>query len=282
MGSNNAYMPLVPAAIGKSRRMQRIFSDSDKCVIVPLDDSLISYSREGLLSLKDKIYDIQLAKPNGILCYEGTASLITAYDIPLIINVTASTMRSAYTNKVLISCVENALRLDASAVAVHINISSKYESDMLRNLGIISSECNKYGVPLMVITYPRTEDKNGDDNYEILKINNNEEYTRLVSHCVRVAFELGADIIKTQYTGSEDSFREVVKAGVCKPVVIAGGSHSTEEVLYDVVQSVISAGGAGVSIGRNVFNRPNSSEIINRIKKIVFSSKEDLKHDILH
>jgi len=277
MKSSNIYAALVPATIGKLRRLNRIFPSSDKCIIVPIDDSLISYAHEGLTSLQDKILDIQSARPNGILCYEGTALLIHDFHVPIIINITASTIHSSHTNKVLISCVENALRCDASAVAVHINISSKYESEMLRNLGVVSSECNKYGMPLMVIAYPRREGDNDDDNYEELKNVDNEAYTHLVSHCVRVAFELGADIIKTQFTGSVDSFREVVKAGVNKPVLIAGGKFTTEESLYKMVQDAMTAGGAGVSIGRNVFNRNNSSEIIDNIKGIVFSCGDEVQ-----
>lgn len=270
MSIEHIYTYSGPSTIGKLRRIHRIFPDSSRCVIVPLDDSLISYTHEGLVSLQDKITDIQSASPNGILCYEGTASLISDFDIPLIINITASTIHSSHTNKVLISSVEKALCCDASAVAVHINVSSKYESEMLKILGDVSSECHKYGMPLMVIIYPRKEKDFGDDNYDELKSNDNERYTRLVSHCARIAFELGADIIKTQYTGTAESFREVIKAAVNKPVLIAGGKFVSEDALYEMVQGAISAGGAGVSIGRNVFNRVNSHEIIKKIKSIVF------------
>jgi len=264
-----------PAMLGKMRRINKIFTNSNKCVIVPLDDSLISYSHNGLASLKEKISDIQRATPNGILCYQGTASLITDLSIPLILNITASSVNSAHTNKVLVSSVEEALKYDASAVAVHINISSKYESEMLRNIGKISTECQRNGMPLLIITYPRKESASGDDNYEELKKNDASKYTKLVSHCVRIAFELGADIIKTQYTGSAESFREVIAAAVNKPVLIAGGKFIDEQSLYEMVRGAISAGGAGVSIGRNIFNRENSKSIISEIKRIVFVQEED-------
>jgi len=265
----------IPTMIGKSRRLHRLFSATGKSVIVPLDDSLISYSHEGLIPLRNKVENIQSASPNGILCYQGTASLVSDYRIPLIYNVTASTTNSTHTNKVLISNVEDALQCDASAVAVHLNVSSKYESNMLEIVGKVSSDCQRYGMPLLVIVYPRKEASSNDDNYEEMKLNQPDEYARLVSHCVRIAFELGADIIKTQYTGSSESFREVVAAAVNKPVLIAGGKFLNEEILYDVVRGSIAAGGAGVSIGRNVFNRNNSNEIIANIKNIVFAGKTE-------
>ena len=66
-----------------------------------------------------------MAKPNAILCYYGTATLLSDYNIPTIINITASTVQSHHTRKVLISSVQQALAIDAAAVAVHINISSE-------------------------------------------------------------------------------------------------------------------------------------------------------------
>lgn len=261
---------LTPAVIGKKRRLYRILGETGRCVIVPLDDNLISQESTGLKCLQNKVHDIERAKPSGILCYYGTASLVSSLDLPIIINLSASTVHSHHTNKVLISSVNQAMAIDAAAVAVHINISSEFESLMLEKLGIVSELCNQYGLPLFVIAYPRRETMGVDENYHDLKIGNVSEYTKLVSHCVRVAFEMGADLIKTQYTGDSTSFSEVVAAACGKPVLIAGGTLCSEDNLYDIVRGAINAGGAGVSIGRNIFNRPNSSDIISNINKIVF------------
>lgn len=261
----------TPAGIGKKRRLYRLLGEMGKCVIVPLDDNLISQENIGLKCLQDKVRNIESASPNGVLCYYGTASLITSLSLPLIINISASTVQSHHTNKVLISSVKQAVSIDAAAVAVHINLSSQFESLMLENLGMVSELCNQYGMPLLVIAYPRREGANTDDNYYDLKANDTNEYTKLVSHCVRVAFEMGADLIKTQYTGDAKSFSEVIAAACGKPVLIAGGSLCNEDSLFDIVRGAVSAGSAGVSIGRNIFNRPNSAEIISRIKDIVFA-----------
>src|SRR5262249_1448081 len=73
------------------------------------------------------------------------------------------------------------------------------------------------------------------------------------AHCARVAYEIGADFVKVQYTGSLESFARVVKS-VPIPVLIAGGPKmsSDRDVLHMVAES-LQAGGAGVCIGRNVF-----------------------------
>ena len=261
----------TPALIGKRKRLYRILGSTGKGVVVPLDDSLISSNNKGLRDLEKKISDIEKAKPNGILCYYGTASLISKLDVPLIINISASTVQSNHTRKILISTVRQAVAIDAAAVAVHINISSRYESEMLANLAAVAEECNIYGMPLLAITYPRKEQVVGDDNYLELKEKSPEEYARLVAHCTRIAFELGADVIKTQYTGDPDTFAEVVSAGNGKPVLIAGGELCEEQRLYEMVEGAMKAGAAGVSIGRNIFNRDNASDIICKIRKIVFS-----------
>ena len=262
---------LTPNAIGKKRRLHRILGSSGKAVIVPLDDNLISSYNIGLQDLKMKIAAIEAAHPNGILCYYGTASLLSDLAIPVIINITASTVQSQHSKKTLISSVQQAVAIDASAVAEHINISSQYESKMLHNLGTVSESCNKYGMPLLAIIYPRKESDDGDENYLELKQKNVLEYTKIVSHCVRIAFELGADIIKTQYTGDPQTFSQVVNAANGRPILIAGGSLCEENKLFEIVKGATEAGAAAVSIGRNVFNRSNSAEIINTIHKIIFS-----------
>lgn len=125
-------------------------------------------------------------------------------------------------------------------------------------------------MPLLAIIYPRKEQMIGDDNYLELKKSRPDEYTRLVAHCTRIAFELGADIIKTQYTGDSESFAEVISSAGGKPVLIAGGALCEEQQLYEMVSGAMKAGAAGVSIGRNIFNRNNAAEIIDNLQKIVF------------
>lgn len=260
--------------LGKERRLYHLFGGKNKCIIVPIDDSLISGPKDGLFDLKKKIQQIEKAVPNAILTFPGSANAINDFSIPIILNITASTILGQHTNKVLVSSLEYAISIGADAVAVHLNISSQYESEMLKVAGIVSDECHRYGMPLMILAYPRREKIiNGiiaDDNYDELINNSNEKYTQLVAHCVRIAYELGADIIKTQYTGSYTSFQNVVSSAPNKPVVIAGGKNMEVDVLLQIVDDAIKAGGAGVSIGRNVFNNERSDIIISAIRKIVF------------
>lgn len=261
---------------GKKKRLKRIFSEDGKCIIVPVDDSLIAGPTDGLFDIQSKIQQIESAKPNAIMSFSGSASLLTDCSIPLILNLTASTIQGQHTNKVLVSSVQRAINLGADAVAVHMNISSKFENEMLKNILPVSEECCRYGIPLMILAYPRGEKcidgKVVDENYLEMQKNNKIEYTEKVAHCVRIAFELGADIIKTKYTGDSESFAKVVKCAPGCPVLIAGGDMVNKEILFNMVEGCIVAGGAGVSIGRNVFNNIHSDFLISVIKKIVFEN----------
>lgn len=267
--------------IGKIRRLQHIFSYNGKCLIVPIDDSLISGPQKGLSSLDSKIAQIASAKPSAVLTYLGSASLLKKSGVPLILNLTASTIQSNHTNKVLISTVEQALSIDADAVAVHMNFSSKYESNMLSNIIQVKEKCQHYGMPLMILAYPRGEYSDGanviDQNYEGLKLDSPFQYAEKVAHCVRIAFELGADIIKTQYTGTVDTFKQVVQSAQGVPVVIAGGHELDNNAVLAMVEEAMLAGASGVSIGRNVFDRDYSDRMIHAIERIVFHGESSAK-----
>ena len=96
-----------------------------------------------------------------------------------------------------------------------------------------------------------------------------EHRAEYIAHAARVGAELGADVVKTSYTGDPDSFREVVE-GCPVPVVIAGGPRTeTEAEFLEMVADAIGAGARGVAIGRNVFQHRDPTLITMRICSIV-------------
>ncbi|MEM2896528.1 MAG: class I fructose-bisphosphate aldolase family protein, partial [Candidatus Bathyarchaeia archaeon] len=159
--------------------------------------------------------------------------------------------------KVQVCSVEEAIMIGADAVSVHVNVGSDYENEMLMKLGKISDECDRFGMPLLAMMYPRGA-----------KIQS-EHALDFVAHAARLGAELGADVIKTNYTGSIESFKEVVsKCPV--PVVIAGGPKTkSEEEFLQMVYDAIQAGAVGVSIGRNVFQSENPTLMVKALSAIV-------------
>jgi fructose-bisphosphate aldolase/2-amino-3,7-dideoxy-D-threo-hept-6-ulosonate synthase len=89
-----------------------------------------------------------------------------------------------------------------------------------------------------------------------------------VGHCVRVAEELGADLIKTNYTGDPVSFKKIVTS--CSvPVFIAGGEKAGDLETLKIIRDSVKAGGAGVCVGRNAFQRENTSAFVRALCRVV-------------
>jgi len=119
---------------------------------------------------------------------------------------------------------ELAVSLDLEGVAVHVNVSSKFETEMFSILATAIRAASTYDVPVVAIMYPRREAEDGsDENYLTLKSSDRRAYTSLVAHAARVGMEMGADVIKTQYTGDSETFRKVVEACAPVPAIVAGG-----------------------------------------------------------
>jgi len=198
---------------------------------------------------------------NAILMHKGlveTGHRSSGKDIGLIVHLSASTVLAPDSNaKTLVCSVEEAVRLGADAVSIHVNIGANTEADMLSNMGRVSRACREWGMPLLAMMYTRGA-----------KIKNEYDVS-VVKHAARVGAELGADIVKVNYTGSPETFRDVV-LGCPVPVVIAGGEKmETDEEILEMVKGSIEAGGSGVSIGRNIFQHDNPAIIVKKISEIV-------------
>ena len=133
---------------------------------------------------------------------------------------------------------------------------------MLADLGKVAEACDNWHMPLLAMVYARGPQV--PNSYD----------PKVVAHCARVGVELGADIVKVPYTGDIESFSDVVSS-CCVPVVIAGGElmDSTRQLLQMVHDSV-KAGGAGVSIGRNVFQHPRRIELVRAMRAIVHDNAD--------
>ena len=95
---------------------------------------------------------------------------------------------------------------------------------------------------------------------------------KIVAHVARIGAELGADVVKTVYTGDSESFRTVVE-GCPVPIVIAGGPQANnDKELLEMVKGAIDAGAVGVSMGRNIFQHSNPENITKAISNIIFDN----------
>ena len=248
--------------IGKSIRLERLFDrNSKKIIIVPMDHGLTLGTIKGLENLVEMIDKVALGGANAVLEHSGMVGAghrKYGKDIGLIIHLSGATNLTPDPNKkVLVCSVERALKMGADGVSIHINIGADEEPEMLQDAHTVIEASREWGVPLLAMMYPRGKKIKDENAPEAVNI------------AVRVGAELGADIVKTNYTGDIDSFKYIVK-GVNIPVIIAGGPKiDTIPELFQLVYDSIQAGGAGVAFGRNVFQADNPTKLVKGLSKIV-------------
>ena len=248
--------------IGKKIRIERILDrNTRRTVIVPMDHGITVGPIPGLVQIPPAANLVAEGGANAAVVHRGAAMFgHRGYgkDLGLILHLSASTTMSPDSNrKVLVATVEDALQMGADAVSIHVNLGAEDEARMLRDFGSVSSACQRWGMPLLAMIYTRGPKIRSE--YDV----------RYVRHAARVGAEMGADLVKVPYTGSPETFREVTD-GCASPVVIAGGEkvESDEEVLR-MVHDAIAAGGAGASIGRNVFQHRTPAVMVRAIAAIV-------------
>ncbi len=228
---------------GKDMRLSRImpFPGGRGC-IVPIDHGATYGPIAGLEKCYKTIENIKDGGATAILLHKGILSRINKYpgllDGNYIMHISASTSLGKFqSEKILVGTVEEAIKMGAVGVSIHINLGVESEPRMLRDFGIVSNECYNWGMPLLAMMYVNESNKN------VVKI----------AHAARLAQELGADLVKVDYPGTAEGMRKITNS-VDIPVVIAGGSRNDK--LFEFLKAVdesLYGGASGVSVGRNIF-----------------------------
>jgi len=161
----------------------------------------------------------------------------------------------------LIAAVEDAARLGADAVLVYMFIGYQdpdAEAAQVESVARVAQDCDALGIGCIVEPMPRGL-LVGDNPY-------NAEYIALGA---RMACEIGADVLKTDYSGAPDSFRYVV-ASAFRPILIAGGPKTTtQREALDMVRGALDAGARGMFIGRNVFQAANPPLMLRVLRDMI-------------
>ena len=247
---------------GKSIRMERITDrKTGNAVIVPMDHGVSIGPLDGLIDMRKTVDEVSNGGATAVLMHKGLIRYSyrqSGRDVGLIMHLSASTDLGPNRNsKVQITTIEEAIKYGADAVSIHINFGSEDEPSMLEQAGRISEQCTEWGMPLIIMAYPRGPEIK--DPYD----------PEAIAHCARAASEIGADLVKVSYTGDVDTFRDVCK-GALAPVLIAGGPKMGSDMeILNMVHDSMEAGGRGVSIGRNVFQNRNVRGITKAISSIV-------------
>jgi predicted phospho-2-dehydro-3-deoxyheptonate aldolase len=249
---------------GKEIRLKKLYHHSDKLLIVPMDHGITIGPVVGLTEINETVKAVFDGGADAVVVHKGLVRYLKdtlgSNKGELIIHLSASTSlapEAQANRKEVVSSVEHSIRLGATAISTHVNLGSPFEADQLRDVGLIAEECDKWGLPLLAMMYVRDGSK--DHEFDSVRIR----------HAARVAEELGADIVKVNYSGSAESFKDVI-TGVKIPVLIAGGERlSSSGDLLSMVDDAISAGANGISIGRNIFQDENPAKLCAGIRSIL-------------
>jgi fructose-bisphosphate aldolase/2-amino-3,7-dideoxy-D-threo-hept-6-ulosonate synthase len=247
--------------IGKAIRSSQITNrKSGKLVVVAMDHSPAIGPCPGLIDPVDTVRKMAPAHPDSLFMHKGNIKkvypILIEHRIPFLLSITTATVIGPAPERVyLVDTVEYAAQIGASGVSMRIFVGCQYEMEMIKALGQVSAECEKYGLVLMAMMYP----KGFENDYNV----------QLVKHASRLGAELGADYVKTYYTGDAQSFSEVTESCPA-PIVMSGGAKT--DTAYDflvTVKGAMDGGAAGVAVGRNIWQHPNPAAMLEAVNKIV-------------
>ena len=247
--------------IGKQIRLRRLLGDDERLVGITMDHPIARGVLPGLENVDAALAAVAQGRPDSITLQKGIASRCYgpyAGEIALILKATSY---SPYhrTLDVPTATVEEALRLGAEAISVGVLVGSELQGSQLSHLGAVSREAEAAGLPLVAHIYPRGDDLPGDR----LSVEN-------VSYAVRVGAELGVDVVKTEWTGSAETFAQVVEAGAPARVVLAGGNPGRAiSDYFQMTEDALAAGAAGATYGRFVWGHENPGRVVEALHKLI-------------
>ncbi|WP_254767274.1 2-amino-3,7-dideoxy-D-threo-hept-6-ulosonate synthase [Salinilacihabitans rarus] len=245
------------ASTGIDARLERISTDG-AYLIVPMDHGITMGAVTGLKDIESTIDGVTRGGADAVLTQKGIAPRVhpNKNGAGYIVHLNASTTIGPDENdKRPTGTVEEALRAGADAVSFHINVGSTYEPGQIEALSELTGEAARFGVPVLAMAYARGPGVDSTD-------------PEALGHAVRLAEEVGADVVKTGYSGDAESFEHVVES-TRLPVVIAGGSRGTDRETIEMVRGAVDAGGAGVSMGRSIFQHEEPEKIARAVSAVV-------------
>lgn len=237
----------------KNRLAQIIKPDTGRTVMLAVDHGYFLGPTSGLEVPRKTIEPI-LSYADSLMLTRGVlrTSVESNTSTPIVLRVSGGTsiVGKSLANEVITTSMEEAIRLNVSAVALSIFVGSEYEKETLLSLSNLINEGERYGIPVLAVTAVG-RDMARDARY--------------LGLCCRIAAELGAHIVKTYYC---EDFEKVVESCPA-PIVIAGGKKIAEREALELAFNAIQRGAVGVDMGRNIFQSEAPVAMIKAVRSIV-------------
>jgi putative autoinducer-2 (AI-2) aldolase len=249
---------------GMKNRLSRILrSDKGRALILPIDHG---YFLGPTKNLEDpwKTVEPLINYCDALMLTRGLlrSSINSKIDTAIVLRVSggSSILSKDLSNETIITSIEEAIRLNASALALSIFIGASHEHQTLANLAALVNEAENYGIPVLAVTAVGKELEKRDARY-------------LALSC-RIAAEFGARFVKTYYC---DGFEKVVD-GCPVPVLIAGGPKmETELDVLETTFNALQAGAVGVIMGRNIWQNEHARAMIRAVRSIIHENATPLE-----
>lgn len=241
---------------GLKNRLAKIIKPHDKRGVMLAVDHGYFLGPTERLEVPRKTIAPLLPHADSLMLTRGVlrTSVDANFPVPVVLRVSGGTsiIGKDLSNEKITTSIKDAIRVNASALAMSIFVGAPYEHDSLVSLGNLVNEGEEYGIPVLAVTAVGKELEKRDARY-------------LALSC-RIAAEFGAHLVKTYYC---DNFEKVVNA--CPvPVIIAGGPKlATEMDALQLTHDAIQAGASGVDMGRNIWQSDYPVAMIKAVKAIV-------------
>lgn len=253
--------------IGKAMRMKRVIDQAGVSVICALDHGMTSPTfLEPLADIESRTSEAVAGGANVIMMSKGMIRVAHPAFSPttsLALLLSASAGPAGDRPEIVqIADVEEAVRLGADAVVLFTALGGSTEPAMVRTLSAVGRECAILGMPFIAeaefpTTYASVEELTEQYGFEYLRRN------------VRLCAELGADIVKTNWPGTAESFVKLVEAANGIPMVLAGGSRLEDVELFRRMEWAMAAGAIGCSVGRNIFLHRSPEAITRALSRVI-------------
>lgn len=253
--------------VGKTMRMKRVIDPDGVSVICALDHGMTSPTfLEPLADITRRTREAVSGGSNVIMMSKGMIRIAAEGFSPttsLALLLSASASPDGDRPQIVqIAEVEEALTLGADAVVLFTALGGDTEPGMIDILSAVGRECAILGMPFIAeaefpTTYATVEELKQQYGFEYLRRN------------VRLCAELGADIVKTNWPGDQDSFAKCIEAANGIPVVLAGGSRLEDDELLSRMEQAMAVGAIGCSVGRNIFMHANPEAITRALSRVI-------------
>ena len=237
----------------KNRFSKIIKPENSRCVMLAVDHGYFLGPTERLENPRETVgpllnYADSLMLTRGVL----RTSVIPESNTPIVLRVSggSSIIGENLSKETIVTSIEDAIKLNASCLALSIFVGSKYEFQTLKNLSKLVNEGEKYGIPVLAVTAVGKEMARD---------------SRYLALACRIAAELGAHVVKTYHC---PDFNKVVE-GCPVPVIIAGGKKLAEREALQLTFDALEDGASGVDMGRNIWQSDNPVAMLKAVRAIV-------------